>query len=286
MNRVINVSVKGNVIEKDSKNAGTKGEAEVTELHITFGDEWKAYSKIIVFRNAKGEDAVTKLLFRSVSNVVEDNYKFIVGIPKEALTEEGYCSFTIEGYAVEEDGDMKVMISATDSLYVKPNDTDYVASEPTPNEVRQLRVEIAKAIEETGEIVKDAKEDFDEAVGAMAHWDKWDVNASYLPLNKVQNRGASYICVKENKGIEPFFDVVDGVGQFWVLIADKGERGLPGIQGPKGNRGTDGVSIPMSGMVAFNVNDDGHLIMSYYGEESERPNYYIDMNTGHLMFEI
>lgn len=283
MDRIINVSVVGNVVEKDSKNAGTKGEAEVTALHITFSDEWMTFSKIITFRNAKGEDATTKLLFKSVSDVVNDNSVFIVGIPEEALTEEGWCSFTIEGYALEEDGDMKVAISATDTLYVKPNDTDYVAATPTPSEARQLRIEVAKSVEETGEIVKEAKEDFDEAVGAMAHWDKWDVNTSYAPLNKVQNRGASYICIKENKGIEPFFDVVDGVGQFWVLIADKGERGEQGLQGEKGDSGTNGVSVPTHGMVAFNVNDKGHLVMSYYGDE--RPDYFIDTD-GHLKLRI
>lgn len=62
-----------------------------------------------------------------------------------------------------------------------------------------------------------------------------------------------------------------------------GARGPQGIQGPPGPRGIDGVAVQTSGMVTFNVSEDGHLLCSYTGDQ--RPNYYINPE-GHLCLDI
>mgnify|MGYP000031155655 CR=1 FL=1 len=60
MDRTINVTVNGEFVRKDSKNAGVQGEANSTVLHIVLSDEWAEYSKRVVWR-----DAWEKTLFPS-----------------------------------------------------------------------------------------------------------------------------------------------------------------------------------------------------------------------------
>ena len=66
MDRTINVTVTGEFVRKDSKNAGVQGEANVTGLHIVMSDDWEAFSKRIIWRNALGENPVAVLLYNSV----------------------------------------------------------------------------------------------------------------------------------------------------------------------------------------------------------------------------
>lgn len=64
---------------------------------------------------------------------------------------------------------------------------------------------------------------------------------------------------------------------------ETGPQGPQGIQGPAGPRGIDGVAVVADGYFAFNVNEQGHLILSYTG--SEAPDVSIDEN-GHLIMKI
>ena len=98
MDRTINVTVTGEFVRKDSKNAGVQGEANVTGLHIVMSDDWEAFSKRIIWRNALGESPVAVLLYNSVEDLVakKDPLTFDTAIPAEPLALEGWCSFTIE----------------------------------------------------------------------------------------------------------------------------------------------------------------------------------------------
>ena len=77
----------------------------------------------------------------------------------------------------------------------------------------------------------------------------------------------------------------------WILVSvgAQGPQGATGPQGPQGIQGTEGpqgiagVAVATSGMVAFNVTEDGILQCSYTGDE--QPNYSINED-GHLIFEI
>lgn len=62
-----------------------------------------------------------------------------------------------------------------------------------------------------------------------------------------------------------------------------GPRGPQGVQGPQGPRGIDGVAVSADGLYAFNVNADGHLILSYTGGTA--PNFSIG-DDGHLYLNI
>ena len=56
-----------------------------------------------------------------------------------------------------------------------------------------------------------------------------------------------------------------------------------GHQGRRGRAASTGVAVQTSGMVTFNVSEDGHLLCSYTGDQ--RPNYYINLE-GHLCLDI
>ncbi len=63
----------------------------------------------------------------------------------------------------------------------------------------------------------------------------------------------------------------------------QGPRGPQGVQGPQGPRGIDGVAVETTGMAAFSVTEDGHLLCSFTGEAS--PDYYIN-DAGHLCLAL
>lgn len=66
-------------------------------------------------------------------------------------------------------------------------------------------------------------------------------------------------------------------------ISATGVRGPQGVQGPQGPQGINGVAVAAEGQYSFNVDQNGHLILSYLGDSA--PDFYIDSN-GHLMCNV
>lgn len=62
-----------------------------------------------------------------------------------------------------------------------------------------------------------------------------------------------------------------------------GPQGAQGVQGPEGPRGINGVAVATAGMYAFNVNEAGHLILAYTGDDT--PDFSINA-AGHLILTI
>ena len=62
-----------------------------------------------------------------------------------------------------------------------------------------------------------------------------------------------------------------------------GPAGPQGIQGPPGPQGT-AVGVETEGLFYFDVDEDGHLILTYTGNDP--PNFEIDEDTGHLILTI
>lgn len=322
MDRIINVTVNGEFVKKDSKNAGVQGEGNAAKLHITLSQDWKPYSKRIVWRNALGEHPTAVLLYKSVADLVVTEAEgdggetanplvFDTPIPSEALTEAGWCSFTIQGF--EDAEPAKVHITVTDHLLVKPNDSYNTPAEPTPTQAQQLQTQIDKITGDTAAIVQEAVDALEDAEKDMKVWEPWDKDTKYKPLNKVSRLGSSYLCKQSNIDIDPFADV-DAQnrieGQYWILIARKGDRGekgidgakgdpgqqgiqgvqgeqgIPGpqgIQGPPGPQGINGVIVDAGGQIGFSVSADGHLLVTYSGDTA--PGYYLGED-GHLYLEV
>lgn len=63
----------------------------------------------------------------------------------------------------------------------------------------------------------------------------------------------------------------------------QGPQGPQGIQGPEGPQGISGVAVAADGQYAFNVDENGHLILSYTGDTA--PDFEIGED-GHLYLNI
>ena len=161
------MTVTGEFVRKDSKNAGVQGEANVTGLHIVMSDDWEAFSKRIIWRNALGESPVAVLLYNSVEDLVakKDPMTFDTAIPAEPLALEGWCSFTIEGF--RESDPTAVAITVTDHLLVKPNDAYSMPKEPTPTQAQQLQTQIDGIVPQVSTLVGNAIEALEQAEEAV-----------------------------------------------------------------------------------------------------------------------
>lgn len=285
--RTIEVTITGEFISKDTKNAGVQGEGNVTSLHIVMDETWKDYGKRIVWRDALGENPVAVILYNEIDDLLAgvNPLEFDTTIPSEPLALAGWCSFTIEGYFSDEPG--SVAYSVTDHLLVKPNEQLYQPAEPTAGQALQLQAEIEKIIPQVTALVEGAMGSLEDTEREMSVWEPWDREREYQPLNKVAWQGRSFICVYPHRGVDPLADTApSGVGLFWLLIADKGDRGeqgLQGVTGPPGPQGVAGFTVETSGAVAFNVDEYGHLWVYSTGEEATA--YFIDEN-GHLCYQV
>lgn len=141
MDRIIEVKVGGNYITKDSKNAGVRGEANVTVMRIAFDEGWDGYAKSITFWDAHGENPVKITLTTNLlENKLDNTRVYLVPIPSEPMAEAGTMTFVIDGYT-----DGKRQRSVSDTLEVKyaPEADDAgEPTDPTPTQAEQLQKEI------------------------------------------------------------------------------------------------------------------------------------------------
>ena len=140
MVRKIEVKVFGNHLTKDNKNAGVRGEANVTNLRITFDEGWDDYEKEIIFWDAYGENAVKRVLTTDfLENAAKSTRIYIMSIPKEAMARAGMLTFQIRGCV-----DNKVQASISTQMEVTDSKTPLETVDPTPTELQQIQTEVEK----------------------------------------------------------------------------------------------------------------------------------------------
>ena len=146
MDRIVEVRVRGNHISKDNKYAGVRGEANVTNLKISFDAGWDYYSKAVVFFDARGNNPVKRIQgVDLIEDITKDKRTYITPIPKEPMAIAGELTFVIEGYK----GD-KIQKSVSDKLVVRDSPDTQNAGEPeapTPDQISQLQGEIDNIID-------------------------------------------------------------------------------------------------------------------------------------------
>lgn len=161
MDRIINVKVGGNHLSKDSKNAGVRGEANVTRLRITFDEGWDGFAKTVTFWDAQGNNPVKRIQgVDLIEDIVNDQRTYVTPIPKEPLAIAGELTFAIDGYI-----DGKRQKSVADKLVVKdsPNSDDATQpTDPTPTQAEQLQGEIDRMFSEI-HLAVEAKESAEQA---------------------------------------------------------------------------------------------------------------------------
>lgn len=157
MDRIINVKVGGNHLSKDNKNAGVRGEANVTSLRITFDEGWVSWAKKVTFWDALGNNPVERTLTLGLLEDIKQSARiYIVPIPGEAMAEAGELTFVIDGY---DEG--KRQRSIADTLVVKDApiaDNAGQPTDPTPTQAEQLQGQIDDLMFDIqGEVIQVAK---------------------------------------------------------------------------------------------------------------------------------
>ena len=141
MDRIINVKVGGNYLSKDNKNAGVRGESNVTKLRIVFDEGWDNFAKSVTFWDARGANPVQRILTTDLlENISENTRVYLVPIPAEPMAEAGTLTFIIDGYT-----DGKIQRSFSDKLEIKDAPIADNAEEPvdpTPTQAEQLQTQI------------------------------------------------------------------------------------------------------------------------------------------------
>lgn len=147
MDRIIQVNVSGDYLTKDSDQAGTQCEANVTILRIAFDESWDGFAKKVLFWDAAGENPVRRILtVDMLENIAEDPRVYLCPIPGEPMAVAGKCEFVIEGYV-----DGKRQRTVGDKLKVKPSPHTEAESEPvdpTPTQAEQLQTQMDALIED------------------------------------------------------------------------------------------------------------------------------------------
>lgn len=135
---------------------------------------------------------------------------------------------------------------------------------------------------------------------------EWQVGRSYAPLDKVSRGGSSFVCVRPCTAVDPLVDVGDGVeGQYWILIAKKGEDGhdgndftydmfteeqLEALRGPAGPAGPQGPAGPSGSgtgdMTAAVYDPQGKAqdIFNYVDEKLKDVDFDVDVTADEVTF--
>ena len=224
MDRIINVKVAGSHLTKDSKNAGTRGEANITNLRITFDGGWNGFAKKVIFLDARGLNPVVIDLLPTLA---EDDTTYLVPIPREPMAIAGELTFVIEGKKYEEGSVTTVQKSLADTLVVKDSPDTSNAGQPvppTPDDLTQVRqsfdelkgdiieVKGAKAIlEETAERAEDAEESAKgysdlamsavgktSYIGENGNWYAWSTDLDRFYDTGVRAQAGSMVYVGDN----------------------------------------------------------------------------------------
>lgn len=107
-----------------------------------------------------------------------------------------------------------------------------------------------------------AEDEREKAEQARSVWEDYSSAKRYEPGNKVVFDGSSYINIKTCTGIAP------GNVNYWRLIAKSG---------------TNGATVPADGLWGMHIDENGHLILTYTGDNP--PPLSIDEN-GHLIYTL
>lgn len=142
MDRIIDVKVFGNHLTKDGKNAGTKGEANINRLRITFDEGWEGFAKEIIFWDAYGENPVRiELTTNLLEDIVKSTRVYLVPIPAEPMARAGMMTFEIKGYL-----DNKKQASVSCELEVEESNVILEPIAPTPDQIQQMQAQYEEII--------------------------------------------------------------------------------------------------------------------------------------------
>lgn len=126
------------------------------------------------------------------------------------------------------------------------------------------------------------------AAAASAYRAQQDADKAQDAQTAIENMGVRADTLEAGSAATVRKEIVNGTVRLTYGIpqgpqGEVGPRGAQGVQGPPGPSGGAGIVVPISGHFGLHVDDTGHLILTYTGDDA--PNMYIDDN-GHLIWQV
>lgn len=165
MQRIIYIDVTANRARVSSLSLGTQGEHAVTHLSFSFDDSWDGLTKRLLWRTADGAQSAFTLL-----SAPDSFGRYSAAVPALPLSVEGYCSLTVEGFAVNGTELTRRARSIQLLFSVEPNDSE--ASEQAAALDASLAEQLQAGIDSLGESLRaeiaEQADSFNEALDGKA----------------------------------------------------------------------------------------------------------------------
>ena len=280
MDRIINIKVGGNHLSKDSKNAGVRGEANVTKLRITFDEGWDGYAKTVTFWDAQGKNPVKRIQgVDLIEDITTDKRTYITPIPKEPLAIAGELTFVIDGYL-----DGKRQRSISDKLVVKDSpDTDNAGepTDPTPTQAEQLQSQIEKiknTIQNAVIAEKNAKTSEENTKNSEGNAKTSEENAKESAEKaEGQSKDAILAADKAENAISHNPVIIDG---YWHIWSIKHEEYInTNVKAQAGSEVYIGDNPPASADIIIDLDGESAMYAPYIGENGNWYTFNPEMQT-------
>lgn len=283
--RYIDIDVKDEQIIGQGVTVGAAGSHNDVKFRIKFNDAWADTGKSAQFLNARHQNPTLVLI--SPTDYDPKTGRYFLSIPAEAKEYSGTIYMTIKGTVVDEDlvesatlaaeGEFKVLESGWD-------EDNEEASDITPTQAEQF----AKKLEDLADDIESAVSAANraEVAAAAAEISKEDAYQSEQAAerNREQAEEAAADAVEAWENMENLSVAANTLPANQPASVEKtntgsGYRFTFGIP-----RGMNGVALHGDGMFCFNVDGNGHLLVTM--EDTADVNFYIDPDTGHLIAEF
>lgn len=293
--RTFHMAVTGDSVTLDSSVAGVQGSGNVDKIVVSFDPAWDGYAKSCAWWDAHGKQVGEPRMLTAdmLVDLARDTRRYILVVPPEALREAGRCALVIDGWL-----DGALARTVTQEFQVIPAPASAQGTAVTPTQAQQLQTEIESLTQATSQAQSAVLHG--PYVGTNGNWQVWDLAAGAYRDTGVYAKGLQG--PKGDKGdtgpqgpkgdrgevgpqgVQGIQGPVGATG----ATGPKGDKGDPGpegpqgIQGPPGPQGVNGVVVEAQGTYAFDVDEEGHLILHYTGDA---PDFSIN-EEGHLVVNI
>lgn len=303
MNRIISLSVEDMYIKYTGEAFGATGSHNAVTLRMTFSPAWEGTAKTAYFTDALGNTSVALVL--GLDTLVDGAYE--VDVPSEALKAAGVATITVKGVLVSGEITTKAITTAAGHFRVLDSelpDSAGSAGTITPSDKDQLQAEIAgmEALFTTAKAAAEAaaanaKASETAAAGsvsqanaaAAAAADSVKRAAEQIPLAQAEVKKAEDAAVRSEAAwtglqkTDVYAVTVPYTNDAKAIKEQVDDHFHVRFEIPKGEPGRNGAVVSASGLYAFQVNSDGHLILTYTGDTP--PNFTIN-EAGHLILTL
>lgn len=303
MNRIISLSVEDMYIKYTGEAFGATGSHNAVTLRMTFGPAWEGTAKTAYFTDALGNTSVALVL--GLDTLVDGAYE--VDVPSEALKTAGVATITIKGVLVSGETTTKAITTAAGHFRVLDSelpDSAGNAGTITPSDKEQLQAEIAgmEALFTTAKAAAEAaaanaKTSETAAAGsasqanaaAAAAAESVKRAAEQIPLAQAEVKKAENAAARSEaawSGLQKtdvYAVTVPYTNNAKAIKEQVDDHFHVRFEIPKGEPGRNGAVVAANGLYGFQVNQEGHLILTYTGDTP--PNFTIN-EAGHLILTL